>query len=75
MIQTFVQRCSATMLRSFCDRLAISRWGAQGLDYSELYILLQAAKRDCRMFVGLKSMARMLERLEMKLAKHNRVDL
>jgi len=26
---------------------------------------LQAAKRDCRMFVGLKSMARRLERLKM----------
>jgi len=26
---------------------------------------LQAAKRDCRMFVGLESMARRLERLEM----------
>ena len=29
---------------------------------------LQAAKQSCRMFVGLKSMAR---RLEMKLAKHH----
>ncbi len=32
---------------------------------------LQAAKRDCRMFMGLKSTAKRLERLEMKLAKHN----
>ena len=30
---------------------------------------LQAAKRDCRMFVGLKSMARRLQSMKMKLAK------